>query len=229
MQPSHFNLKSQTREKSQKKILITTAVEIEQNAVWQGLEHPDAFDVLATGVGPMAAAASTAAALAMRTYEAVISMGIGGGFPDACQIGDLVVATELVAVELGAETESGFSPVDQLALGVSRIACDPQQVKRFVDVLSRTQYPTVAGPILTVSTVTGTATTAKERAARVPGAAAEAMEGFGVAVAAQMYQVPVFEIRSISNAVGPRDRSSWKMKEALEGLTEASRVLTEVF
>lgn len=230
MHPSHLNIKSRMNRKSSKKhVLIVTAVDREQNAVLQGLDTDDPFDVLAAGVGPIAAAASTSSALAIQEYRAVISMGIGGGFVDTAKVGDLIVATELVAAELGAETETGFLSVDQLELGSSRIQCDPSQVKRLVDALNRTKYPVVTGPILTVSTVTGRESTAQERIAQVPGATAEAMEGFGVAVAAQMYQLPVFEIRSISNAVGPRDRSSWKMKEAFERLTEASRFLKEVF
>ncbi|MOA67105.1 Futalosine hydrolase [compost metagenome] len=54
------------------------------------------------------------------------------------------------------------------------------------------------------------------------------MEGFGVAAAAREYGLPVMEIRAISNRVGPRDLSSWKLKEALDALASASSVLSEV-
>ena len=54
------------------------------------------------------------------------------------------------------------------------------------------------------------------------------MEGYGVAVAAAMKQLPVLEIRTISNAVGPRDREAWRIREALEALEAASRALLEV-
>ncbi|HBP64053.1 MAG TPA: futalosine hydrolase, partial [Desulfosporosinus sp.] len=40
--------------------------------------------------------------------------------------------------------------------------------------------------------------------------------------------LPVLEIRAISNMVGPRDRSTWRVKEALDVLEAASAVLTEV-
>ncbi|MEC0122600.1 futalosine hydrolase, partial [Paenibacillus apiarius] len=63
---------------------------------------------------------------------------------------------------------------------------------------------------------------------RVPGAAAEAMEGYGVAVAAQACGVPVLELRSVSNAVGPRNRDAWRIPEALKALEAASAVLMEV-
>jgi futalosine hydrolase len=75
--------------------------------------------------------------------------------------------------------------------------------------------------VLTVSTVTGTAERAAELAARYPGAAAEAMEGFGVAEAARLHGVPVLEVRAVSNAVGPRDRAAWRVPQALTALSEA--------
>ncbi|MBW7461263.1 futalosine hydrolase, partial [Paenibacillus sepulcri] len=84
------------------------------------------------------------------------------------------------------------------------------------------------GPVLTLSTVTGTAETAALLAERVPGAAAEAMEGYGIAAAAYQHGVPVLEIRAISNIVGPRDRDAWRIGDALKALEAASSILTEV-
>lgn len=62
----------------------------------------------------------------------------------------------------------------------------------------------------------------------MPGATAEGMEGFGVAAAALDSGVPILEIRAISNAVGPRDRTAWRIQEALDALEAASTVLLEV-
>ncbi|KPI13070.1 purine or other phosphorylase family 1 [Actinobacteria bacterium OK074] len=64
---------------------------------------------------------------------------------------------------------------------------------------------------------------------RYPRALAEAMEGFGVAEAAALHGVPVFEVRAVSNAVGPRDRDAWRIGEALGVLAEAFGKLAPVF
>jgi futalosine hydrolase len=101
-------------------------------------------------------------------------------------------------------------------------------VTRVAEALRGAGLAVTTGPVLTVSTVTGTAATAAELAARVPGAAAEAMEGFGVATAAHDRGVPILEIRAISNPVGPRDRAAWRINEALDALEAASSVLLEV-
>jgi futalosine hydrolase len=55
------------------------------------------------------------------------------------------------------------------------------------------------------------------------------MEGYGVAIAAELHGLPVLEIRGISNAVGPRDRSAWRIKDALDALAAASSSIKEVF
>lgn len=212
----------------EKKILVITAVEAESEAVLRGLGSDKRFEVLAGGVGPVASAVSTAKALASSKYDLVISAGIAGGFAGKADVGSLVVATEIVAADLGVKTAEGFNSIDELGFGSARIQVDKDLVKKAVNVLKEANLPVSTGPVLTASTVTGTAESAEELAARVPGAAAEAMEGFGVAFAAQDAGIPILEIRAISNAVGPRDRSAWRIKEALSVLEKAIRELKEV-
>ncbi|MCP3774893.1 futalosine hydrolase [Paenibacillus sp. MZ04-78.2] len=217
-----------SREQAGLRVLVITAVPAERDAVLRGLRGDARFDVVAGGVGPAAAAASAAKALAAVEYGLVVSAGIGGGFPGRAEIGSLVVADAIVAADLGAETPEGFRSVDELGFGSSRIAVDASLAARLTEALQRAGLPAHTGPVLTVSTVTGTAATASELAARVPGAAAEAMEGFGVAVAARDRGIPALELRAISNAVGPRDREAWRIKEALDALEAAGAILREV-
>ncbi|HWJ03034.1 MAG TPA: futalosine hydrolase [Verrucomicrobiae bacterium] len=210
------------------RVLVMTAVQAEQEAVLLGLQGNPRFEVLVAGVGPIAAAASTAKALAKEEYSLVISAGIGGGFPHETEVGSLVVASEIIAADLGVETPDGFNSLDELGFGFTRVPVDLQLAHRVRTAMEKAEVPVKLGPVLTVSTVTGTAASAAKLADRVPGAVAEAMEGFGIALAAQAAGVPVLEIRAISNAVGPRDRTAWKIQEALEVLTAASSILPEV-
>ncbi|MEU8539438.1 futalosine hydrolase [Streptomyces sp. NPDC048717] len=204
-------------------------------------------DVLAAGVGPAAAAAATATALAIaatgaspansgpdgglndaqdgRPYDLVISAGIAGGFAPRAPLGSVVVADRIVAADLGAQTSEGYLAVEELGFGRSAHPVAPPLTGRIARALADAGRPAVVGPVLTVSTVTGTAARAAELAARHPGAAAEAMEGFGVAEAAAAYGVPVAEIRAVSNAVGPRDRAVWRIGEALAALRDTFQQL----
>ncbi|MCZ7459555.1 futalosine hydrolase [Streptomyces sp. WMMC940] len=187
-------------------------------------------DVMAGGVGPAAAAAATATALTAATaaapgapaYDLVVSAGIGGGFAGIAPPVTLVVADAIVAADLGAQTPDGHLPVEELGFG--RSVHPPAALsERIAEALGA-----VHGPVLTVSTVTGTADRAAELTARHPRAAVEAMEGFGVAEAAATHGVPVVEIRAVSNAVGPRDRAAWRIGEALDALRNAFRLLRPV-
>lgn len=192
---------------------------------WPAGRRPVTVDVLAAGVGPAAAASGTATALtaastAGEPYDLVVSAGIGGGFGGSAGalVGGTAVATAIVAADLGAQSADGFVSVTELGFGVA-VHLPPEELPRAV----ARATGAVAGPVLTVSTVTGTAARAEELTARHAGAVAEAMEGFGVAEAATAHGVPVLEIRAVSNAVGPRDRAAWRIPEALGALTAAWR------
>lgn len=210
------------------KVLIVTAVEAERDAVLRGLNDRQRFEVLAVGVGAANAAAGTAKALAAGGYRLVISAGIGGGFQGRAAVGTIVVADAIIAADLGAETPDGFLSLDELGFGSARVEVDKELAHKVKAALAEAGLDACLGAVLTVSTVTGTAETASRLAARIPGATAEVMEGHGAAVAAASFGLPVLELRAISNAVGPRDRAAWRIKEALELLEAAFANLQEV-
>lgn len=208
------------------RLLVVTAVEAEAEAVRRGLGGAPGCDVIAAGAGPAAAAAGAAAALAAGRYGCVISAGIAGGFPGA-PLGSLVLASELVAADLGAETPEGFRSAAELGFGRVSLPSDPGRTAALAAALAAAGLPVSTGAVLTVATATGSAETAAGLAARVPGAAAEAMEGFGVAEAAARFGVAALELRAVSNAVGPRDRAAWKIPEALDMLSRAFAVVPQ--
>lgn len=203
------------------KILIATAVAAERDAVLAGLVADvgvgTKVDVIAVGVGPAAAAAGTARQLALASYDAAVSAGVAGGLPGRAPIGSVVLATRSIAADLGAESPEGFLPISQLGFGTETIEADG--FLRCPDAIE--------GAVLSVSTVTGTGSAAETLARRHPDAVAEAMEGFGVATAAAQAGVRFAELRTISNVVGPRDSSAWRLPEALRALTGAVAAVTK--
>ena len=214
--------------KTQMRVLVMTSVSVERDAVLRGLHGNSRFTVLVGGVGTAAAAASTAIALGDAEYDLVVCAGIAGGFKGRAEVGSLVVASEIIAADLGAQTPEGFSSLDELGFGSTRVSVDADLVNKVTEAIHTAGLSVTSGPVLSVSTVTGTVATAMELAWRVPGAAAEAMEGYGVATAAGLRGVPVLEIRAISNPISPRDRAAWNINEALKALESTSTVLVEV-
>jgi futalosine hydrolase len=195
------------------------------------------------GVGPVAAALATQAALLRGPRpDLVISAGIGGAFvhPGAVAVGAAAVASEMLYGDLGAWTggartgeapnggEKDFLSLEALGLSVFpdgpklHAALPAPNPGRFPawegSAVLASRLGVACGPFVTVSGATGSGEQAQALLRRFPGALIEGMEGAGVAHAAALYGVPCTEIRGASNLVGPRDRASWQIGAALGAL-----------
>lgn len=223
------------------RIAIVTAVDAERDAIARGAgvtgrQRAGPFDtlagvvrgdadlvVLAAGVGP-AAAAAAAMAIALDGVDVLFSAGIAGGFAGRAAIGDVVIATTVIAGDLGAQSADGFLDLAALGFGTSSYAVDAAASAHTAERLATGGIGTRRGPVVTVSAATGTDARAAELASRY-AAAAEAMEGAGVAHVATLMGIPLVELRAISNIVGRRDAAGWDLPAALSVLERAMRTL----
>ncbi len=223
-----------------RRVLIVTAVEAEKAAFERGLvgvaEESGGlrvgWTVLAGGVGAAAVAAATATTLARAecegaAYDVVVSAGIGGAFAETARLGDLLVAERIVAADLGADSAEGFLSVEELGFGTTTYAAVALDQLKVAESGAEVAFGAVRGDVLTVNTATGTAERAAWLRKRYPDAVGEAMEGYGVAAAAARFGLPVAEVRAVSNLIGPRDRSAWRIGEALAALTDAAAPIVE--
>lgn len=186
-------------------------------------------DVLALGVGKIAAAMNLSVALAERRSQLVVQFGVCGAYParhlraglvpldvlDTC-----VVASETL-VDEGVQTPDGFLDLAQLKLAEpgSMLA----DVARSGSIASLLGCPQVAGA--TVSTGAGTEALSQAYAAR-SGAQVESMEGGAVAAVCRRFGVPHVQLRVVSNRTGDRGIAGWDLDGAIERLTIAvERVL----
>ena len=116
---------------AKRRVLVVTSVQMRTGSCFTGAGADQGIDaeVLVAGVGLARAAASTAMALSAASYDWVINAGIAGGFPGKTDIGSLVLSSEMIAADLGAETGEGFCFLDQLDLGnPPRIPADAEFV-----------------------------------------------------------------------------------------------------
>jgi futalosine hydrolase len=155
------------------------------------------------GFGLAAAGAGAAHAIAANRSAAsdgVVLVGAAGTYdPDRHPVGSAVVAGRIRCVGIGAGSgsahrsaaELGFADSDAIALGDG-------------------------AELLSVTSAAGSSAEAAERRARHPDAAGEEMEGYAVAVAARLCGVGLTIVRGFSNVAGERDRSRWRMHEALK-------------
>ncbi|PRQ07674.1 phosphorylase family protein [Enhygromyxa salina] len=191
-----------------------------EGACLQSTRHP----TLELGVGKIAATMSMTAALAgpaEQRPDAVLLFGVGGAYPerhlrrgleplavlDAC-----MVVTEFIADD-GVLTPSGFLDLGHLELGeVGPIPCDAGLTGKLSAVLG---CPLVAGS--TVSTGAGSDAISQAYALR-SGAQLETMEGAAVAAVCRQFEVPMAQLRIVSNQTGDRDKGGWNLEGALTRL-----------
>jgi futalosine hydrolase len=172
--------------------------------------------VLCTGVGAVNAAYSLTRFLEHEKPKIVVTCGIGGAYPDAdLPIGSAVWAESECYGDLGAASQDGF--LDMRALGFPLIS-GPEPIYNVIPLQIHPETRRV--PFVTVNTCTGNDAAARAMVART-GGCVENMEGAAIAHVARLYGIPVGEIRGISNPVGNRDRSAWRVREAAAAAQEA--------
>jgi futalosine hydrolase len=198
------------------KLLICVATAFEAGLLRKELNSDPRVRVIETGVGPVNAAHGVTSAILQDKPAAVVSCGIAGAYPSSgLQIGDVVCAELEIYGDLGAQSPAGF--LDMKALGFP-VVSEPTAL---FNELPMQVFPTQRrARFVTVSTCTGTDAFAREIEARTRGAV-ENMEGAAIAHVAHLHQIPVGEIRGISNMVTNRDKSAWRLKDASEAAQQA--------
>jgi futalosine hydrolase len=168
-------------------------------------------DVLITGVGMVATAASCARAMARHSYDLALNLGVCGSFDQFFDPGTVVHVLSDRLAELGAEDGDRFMTLQELELpGEWEFVNLEPPSNPEID-----QLPTVTG--ITVNTIHGSERSIAAIVERC-SPQVESMEGAAFMSACLMYQVPFAQIRAVSNLVERRNRDAWKMAEAIVNL-----------
>ena len=203
--------------------LIVHAAPIEGH----GLED---LGVRAVGVGKVAAAVHCAELLRSRDdVRAVLLFGVAGAFPldhrdsePPVSVGELAVVSHDQLGDEGVETPDGFLDLGAMQLSdCGPFLSDPRLAKAAVERLSA---PLVHG--VTVSSCSGTDASSKRMSARCR-ADVESMEGAAVAFVCRQFEVPMLQLRAISNWIGDRDRGEWNLGAAIDVVQAAVRRLMQ--
>lgn len=179
---------------------------------WSWSRH-DADATLATGAGPVAAAAGLSWFLALHPVQEIVGIGIAGSLVGApFQVGAVCRIGSDRFDGLGAEAGDGTP----LALPFPGLENGPWLLEAPSDLA---WLPTATG--LTVGSATGTARTALRR--RRLGADLESMEGAAWACTAARFDTPFSQVRAVSNVASFRSPPSWDVASALQALQRALR------
>lgn len=156
---------------------------------------------LRCGVGPVEAAAATAAALAQQRPLAVVHVGIAG-----------------------ARRGSGLVP-PALIVGSESIYCDLDVPERFAPHRLMPQPSLVDAACRALPSAVRRAIGTSGRVGGATECEIEAMEGFAVLRAAALAGVRAVEVRVISNAIEESDRSRWRLDDAFATVVAATPAL----
>jgi futalosine hydrolase len=176
------------------------------------------LDILVTGIGSMSTTYWLTKAIDKRRPDYLIQAGVAGSYSGSYLPGSLVLVSEEVTGDLGVEENGVFKDVFDMNLpqittpytGNSLVNPDVQKLQRF-------QLPLVKS--VTINEIT-------TRQARIQqlqqkyAPVVESMEGAAFHYIALTEKIPFVQLRAVSNAVGERDKSKWKMKEAIAALNE---------
>ena len=159
--------------------------------------------VLRCGVGPVEAATTTAAALAVQRASVVLHLGIAGARRDSGLTPPaVVVGIESIYCDLG--VPEAWAP--------HRLVTAPDLVNAVCRVL-----PAASRQVIGTSARVGSTS----------NCLVEAMEGFAVLRAAALAGVPAVEVRVIANDIEEADRTKWRFFEAFATVQAVTAALVQ--
>lgn len=190
------------------RILVVAATHNEIAPVMDQVSSP-AVDFLITGVGMVATAYQLGRKLAgPNKYDLILNVGIAGAFDRNLLIGTPVHIVEDRFSELGAEDGEEWLSIDELGFGESTFYSNYPQG----DPMIETMQPCKS---VTVNRVHGDPNSIAQFKALHPDIQTESMEGAAVFYAAKQAQIPVLQVRTISNYVERRNRAAWDIPLAI--------------
>ena len=199
-------------------LLSATDLEISETATWLN-NHTLGLNALKLklligGIGQLQTAYALQNRIRLERPGLVIQAGIGGA-PAETDIGKVyAIGSEQIA-DLGVMEKTGFTNIFDMGL---------ENRDRFpfrdgkLDNPYRSLLKWTGMPVWDGVTVNGIRSSDVDGLQRNPLRVVESMEGAALHYVCLMEKVPFLQIRAISNITGDRDKSRWKLKEALKSL-----------
>lgn len=185
-------------------LLVPTAGELEGLQA-SGASLVEGVQVHLCGFGPVNAGVRAAQLIGLLTPRRVVLAGIAGSYDlERLPLGS-VARFERVALDgVGVGDGDAFQHASTLGFGDG---CEPLEL----------YGATGGGELLTVCSAARDGDTVSRRLARHPGARAEDMEGYAVALACSSSGTPLTVVRGISNEAGATPEH-WNVPAALQAL-----------
>lgn len=214
--------------------LIASSTELEISQLRENRQLRDNFSFLVTGVGVVESAISLARFLSeaekrtdcIQLLDGLILFGVCGAYGGTgTNILDICLAEEEHFGDFGIAMNS---EIQYFTDDVLKNPCHFDLKNSLFDQMEKNlaalHIPHKSGHFVTVNSSTGTRARGDFLRDKF-NAICENMEGAALARVCEIYGLPMAELRCVSNIVEDRDRSKWKIKEAV---TKGSCVLAKL-
>jgi futalosine hydrolase len=173
-------------------------------------------DVLITGVGMPSTIYHLQKRIQQMEYDCIIQAGIAGSFNNDIELEKVVVVQQDCFADLGMEERGIYTPVFNAGFAnKDEFPFSDGWLVNSTEVLLKTELPKVKA--LTVNKVSDSELQ-KQQFISTFNADVESMEGAALHYVCLQERIAFLQIRSISNYVGERDKTKWKIKKAIQNL-----------
>ncbi len=180
-------------------------------------------DTLITGVGVPAAIYHLQKRIHQIDYDFIIQAGIAGSFSNEIELGRVVLVKQDCFADLGMEEKGNYTPIFNTAFtDKNEFPFTDGWLMNTDENLKYIDLPKAKA--ITLNKVSDSELQ-KQQFVQSFNADIETMEGAALHYVCLQEHIPFLQIRSISNHVGERDKTKWKIKEAIENLNKELQIL----
>ena len=199
-------------------VIAATAAEIEPLTI-----SNSQVDVLITGVGVPSTMYHLQKRIQQVDYDCIIQAGIAGSFNSDIELGKVLMVQQDCFADVGMEEKEIYTPVFNSGFAdKDEFPFTNGWLVNSNKILLKTSLQKVKA--LTVNKVSDSELQ-KHQFISTFNAAVESMEGAALHYICLQEKIPFLQMRAISNYVGERDKTKWKIKEAIKNMNTALQIL----
>ncbi|MEO6636988.1 MAG: futalosine hydrolase [Ginsengibacter sp.] len=194
-------------------VLVVAATDLEIAPL---LAMTTTADILIAGVGIPATIFTLQNKLLHKKYDLVIQAGIAGSFDDKFEKSEVFFVQEDTFADIGVDENGTFKTLFELGFAKEN---EPPYTNGWLrndhPIFTKDLLPAVKA--ITVNKIINNKTQVANLKDKFQ-ATLESMEGAAFHYVCLLQKVNFLQVRSVSNIVGERDKSKWKIKDAIEAL-----------
>jgi len=195
------------------KVLLVSATEFE---IASYFKQKDTIDILLTGVGMPIALYHLQKKITENRYNLVIQVGLAGAFTTKFELGETVFVNQDTFGDLGIEEKERFTPIFETDLfNKNEFPFENGWLVNKNKILQQSTLEVVKA--VTINKVTDKGSI-KQQLIDSFNPDIETMEGAALHYVCLHQNIPFIQLRAISNYVGERDKTKWKIDLAISNL-----------